>query len=79
MTCSSVAEQFQRHSTIPRLMCARRRRHVRSHGVGAEEDAIEDVRDGTTSRCVDFSAVESVKRARWRYINIARHCWKDWV
>ena len=49
MTGSNVAEQLQRYSTIPSLtsvsLCvATTSLHVRSHGVRAEEDAIEDVR-----------------------------------
>ena len=42
----NLAEKLQRCATIPRLVCvccAWRRLHVRSHGFGAEEDAIEDV------------------------------------
>ena len=55
-----MAEQLRRSSTTPDP-----RAHVRSHGVGVEKDAIEDVR--LTSTCGAFLAVESVTCARLRY------------
>ena len=79
-----LEEQLQRYSMCV-CRCAWRRLHVRSHGFGAEEDAIDDVRmcgSGKVmcARLRHWEEVQGGQRKGWstrRVTNIARHCWKE--